>query len=233
MGDSVLQYKTLLFDADETLFDFARAEREAISDTLTALGVQPTDALILAYSRINDGMWKRLERGEITKAALKTERFAVYAMENELSLDAKTAADTYVQCLAKKPYLFAGVTALCEKLSKTHALYIITNGIGSVQRSRFALSGLAPYFRDLFISEEIGAEKPARAYFDAVARRIKDFSPKDTLVIGDSLSSDIKGGIAAGLATCWYNKKGIIPPADVKPDYTVSTLEALSALLCP
>ncbi len=228
-----MQYKTLLLDADETLFDFARAEREAISDTLAALGVQPTDALILSYSRINEEMWKRLEQGKITKAALKTERFAVFAEENALSIDTKAAADTYVQCLAKKPYLFAGVTALCEKLSKTYALYIITNGIGSVQRSRFALSGLAPYFRGMFISEELGAEKPEKAYFDEVARRIQGFCPESTLVIGDSLSSDIRGGIAAGLATCWYNKKGIIPPADVKPDYTVSTLEALSALLCP
>ncbi len=225
------RYHTVLFDADNTLFDFTSAEREAISDTLRLLGVAPSEEKISLYSRINDEHWKMLERGEITKEALKIMRFSRYFTAMGITLDATDAARTYEEFLSKRADLIPGAFDVCRALSKALRLYIITNGIKCVQRNRLSSSHIKPYFTDIFISEEIGFEKPHKGFFDAVANKIEGFSQKDTIVVGDSLTSDIKGGIAAGIDTCWFDPKGKEISEAIPYTYRIEALEELVPLL--
>lgn len=218
------RYRTILLDADNTLFDFNRCEHDALFDALRALGVSPTEEMAASYSAINDAYWKKLERGEVDKPTLKIRRFADFCALYCPQVEATRLAPLYVDRLTTKRFLIDGALALCETLSAHCRLYLITNGIESVQLGRLSASPLRPLFQDCFISGKIGYEKPHREYFEAVARAIPDFDPATTLVVGDSLSSDIKGGVAAGLDTCWYNPKGKEAPADLPVTYIVSRL---------
>ncbi|MBQ8341496.1 MAG: YjjG family noncanonical pyrimidine nucleotidase [Clostridia bacterium] len=225
------RYQTLLFDADQTLLDFLKSERAALIEALHTVGVSPTEKMIETYSAINLSLWKRLERGEITKAALREERFAEFSRVYGLSVSVPLLADNYMKALTTKSFLLDGALEVCQALSQTCRLYVITNGIASVQHGRFDNSLLAPLFLDTFISDEIGAEKPAKAFFDAVFTKIPNFDSKTTLVIGDSLTSDMAGGIAAGLDTCWFNPEGKPIPADMPITYTVQRLEDVIPLV--
>ncbi|MBQ3063263.1 MAG: YjjG family noncanonical pyrimidine nucleotidase [Clostridia bacterium] len=225
------RYKTVLFDADNTLFDFSRAELSAIAETLALFGIAPTAEHCARYSRINDEMWKRLERGEITKEALRVVRFVAFLEEIGARADVNAMADAYLTRLSVQTYTIAGATALVQMLAADCRLYIITNGIACVQKRRFAASPFVPYFKGLFISEEIGFEKPHPAFFAAVAAKIPDFDAKATLVVGDSLSSDMAGGVAAGLDTCWYNPKNTPNSKNLPITYTVRTLEEVLSVV--
>ena len=219
------RYHTILFDADHTLLDFLRSEQAALREALSEMGVIPDDAMIAAYSAINDATWKRLERGEITKTELRTVRFAEFCRHFGLSLDVDTLADRYLTSLATQSFLMKGALEVCRTLAAHCRLYIITNGIAAVQHGRLDTSLLRPYFEQIFISDEIGFEKPRKEFFDAVAAAIPRFDPADTLVVGDSLSSDMVGGIAAGLDTCWLAPEGKQAPADMPITYVIHRLE--------
>ena len=225
------RYDTVLFDADNTLFDFTRAEREAIGKTLRFFDITPNSDRIALYSKINESVWKRLERGEITKTALRTTRFSEFGQALGISLDAVRAADVYQDFLSGCVYLLPGSLEVCRVLSEKFKLFIITNGIQEVQRKRISASALRPYFTDLFISDEIGFEKPHKAFFDAVAKRIEGFCAKNTLIVGDSLTSDIKGGVVAGLDTCWLDRTGKGDNGNVPYTYRIRELEELLPLL--
>ena len=225
------RYKTVLFDADNTLFDFTLAEREAIALTMREFGIEPSEARIALYSSINDEMWKRLERGEITKEALRVARFSDFLKEIGVTADATTMADSYVAALSLQSHPIKGALELVGALKPHCRLYIVTNGIASVQHRRFAASVFKPYFDGLFISEEIGFEKPHAAFFEAVARAIPGFDAATTLMVGDSLTSDIAGGVAAGLDTCWYNPRGAENSRKLPITYTVSTIEEILPLV--
>ena len=219
-----MRYTTVLFDADNTLFDFSKAERAALDDALTAFGVTPDEKKARHYSAVNDMMWKKLERGEISKSVLRVARFEVFCRDCELDVDVPALAVAYTDRLAEKAFLLPGALATCRTLAAFCDLYLITNGLKAVQEKRFAASPLKPFFKGLFISEAVGAEKPDPAYFAAVARAIDGFDPAKTLVVGDSLTSDIAGGIAAGLDTCWFNPKHLKNPG-LPVTYTVDRLE--------
>lgn len=231
-GDKTLkQYEILLLDADETLFDFPRAESEAVCDALRGMGVTADTEMIATYSRINDGFWKMLERGEIGKEELRVARFEAFCRHYGIVLDVARLALAYTDALATKCYLLPGALEVCRTLAAHTDLYIITNGIASVQRGRFSRSPLQGLIKDLFISEEIGAEKPSKVYFDTVAARIPHFEAEKALIVGDSLTSDIRGGINAGIDTCWFNRKGKVAPDDMPITYTIRTLEELVPLV--
>lgn len=227
----MVRYPIVLFDADNTLFDFHTSEREALCDALRFVGITPNEEMIQVYSRINDALWKRLERGEVTKNALRVIRFEELCAYYGLKTDVARLAVAYTDFLSTKQYLMPGAMEVCEALAPHCDLYIITNGIKSVQRGRFEPSPLRPFFKDLFISEELGFEKPKREYFDAVAASIPDFDPRRALVVGDSLSSDVQGGIQAGIDTCWINHKGQTPPDDLRIDYVIRELKDVVPLV--
>ena len=225
------RYHTILLDADQTLLDFKRSESAALTEALAEMGVDADENMLNKYSEINSATWKRLERGEIAKSDLKTVRFAEFCKWYDLSLDIVRLAEQYLASLATKTFLIEGALEVCRRLSQYCRLYIITNGIASVQHGRLDHSSLRPYFHDIFISDELGAEKPEKAFFEQVFHRIPNFDPNDTLVVGDSLTSDIQGGICAGLDTCWLNPYDEKPFVDMKITYTVKRLEDVIPLV--
>lgn len=225
--DAVNRFHTILFDADGTLLDFHRSEREALADCLSARGLPCDSDLIELYSCINDEHWKMLERGEITRVQLYVRRFAAFFDACGFSSDPTTMHDDYIRALSTKSYLIDGAYELCARLRETCRLYLITNGNTKVQHGRFDPSPLQPLFEKSFISEEIGYDKPSAEYFNFVKAAIPQFDPADTLVVGDSLTSDIGGGIAAGLATCWYNPKGKPVPDGMKIDFVVEDFDGV------
>lgn len=225
------RYTHLLFDADGTLLDFAAAERAALRDTLAVHGIAVTPDVAAAYHAINDAIWRQIETGEFDRANLNAARFGRLAERYGFTYDPVALGDEYFSHMAQNGQLIEGALALCRDLARRYTLAIVTNGTARVQHGRLDGTPLMETMSYCFISEEIGAEKPSPAFFAAVAAAIPDFAPETALVIGDSLSSDIAGGIAAGIDTVWYNPAGKSAPAHCTPTYTVSDYAALRTLL--
>ena len=204
------KYDIILLDADDTLLDFKRAEKAAITETLLAFGLPSSEYIISAYSEINSRCWKMLERREITKAHLKVLRFAELCKRFSFDANPAKIAENYEKKLSEQAFLINGALDFCKNLSARCEIYLITNGIKSVQDGRMARSGILPYIKEVFVSEDIGFEKPDVRYFQIVASKIEKFSKERALVVGDSLSSDIAGGINFGLDTCWFNPSGFV-----------------------
>ena len=221
------RYPYLLFDADDTLFDFSAANHNAFARVCAHCGLTYTEALYKHYESINAPLWQQLNRGEVTKEFLVVERFRRFLAE--VGADADPAECNRIQLagLGSSSVLFPEALDVVQTLSKTHKLYIVTNAVASVQRARLAASAIAPYITAAFISEEAGAAKPSRAYFDYVLARIDGITPDNCLVIGDSLTSDIQGAVNAGLPACWYNPKGNPRPAELPIDYEIRDLREL------
>ena len=226
-----MPYSIALFDADNTLLDFTRAEHDALCLSLAARGLPRDEGTVALYSAINDSHWKRLERGETTRDLLKVARFADFFGATGHSGDPAAMARDYEAALGRQTHLVDGALELIQALHGKCRLFIITNGITAVQKSRFGGCALAPYFEHSFISEEMGCAKPEKKFFDLVAASIPGFDPAEALVIGDSLSSDILGGVNAGLHTCWFNPAGKPAPADLPITYTVRRLADIYPIL--
>lgn len=232
------RYDTILFDADGTLFDFDRSEANAIGEVLSICGLPVNDETVELYHRINDAEWKALERGETTREKLKVDRFAklIAALSERgvtASSTAKEMCDLYVDRLSQQCIMIDGAVEVCERLVRTHSLHIITNGITHVQTSRFSRSPIMKFMGNMFISEQMGAVKPERRYFELVFEALgitPDEAKERCIVVGDSLTSDIMGAVNAGLDSCWYNPRGIEPGA-VLPTYTISSLQELYGIL--
>jgi YjjG family noncanonical pyrimidine nucleotidase len=226
-----MKYSFLLFDADHTLFDFNKSEYLALKSALEELGCPSTDAHIERYSDINVKYWKMLERGEIDKISLKLARFVEFGREFGFEDKAEDLSDLYMENLAHESHLFDGALELVAKLSESYRLFIITNGVKSTQDGRFGVSPITKYFEKIFISEVVGAEKPSIEFFDAVANGIEGFDKSRALVIGDSLSSDIKGAINSKIDCIWYNPMKKSAPEGWDITYTVSNFDEILDIL--
>lgn len=231
------KYKYLLFDADNTLFDFSQAEYNSFKRTCAAFGVSFSEELYKAYSAINDGLWKQLERGEIKLEFLKLERFRRlltehlgYNSDEETSETADKWRAEYMENLSHQSCLVDGAEEICAVLSEKYTMYITTNGIAHIQKSRFVPSPIYKYFSGMFISEEIGASKPSGEYFRYVLDKIGDRNKADYLVIGDSLTSDCDGAINLGLDICFYNPHGKTTDGR-NVTYNISKLSCLADIL--
>lgn len=226
-----MKYSTILFDADGTLFDFDKSEKNALTEVLNFFGIDATESMTAGYNKINDSLWKMLERNEIDKESLKTKRFEIFCDRYKIGIEPSVIAKNYIVALSNQTEYIDGAIEVCKSLSEKCRLYIITNGIKYVQYKRIKKSMLYHYFKDIFISEEIGYEKPNAAYFEAVSNKIDGFCKKTTLVVGDSLTSDIKGGINFGFDVCWFNQKQTKAPADLNINYTITELDELIKII--
>ena len=220
-----MRYDTILFDADDTLLDFKRSEHDALTLTLTSFELPSDKTVTDTYSEINDGYWKALERGEVTKEALKVHRFADLCAHFGFEIDPEKMAREYERNLANMSYLLDGAKELLRDMAEKYRIYIVTNGIKEVQMGRLGGSEIRDHFIKAFVSEEMGCEKPRVEYFEAVAREIPDFDKTRTVIIGDSLSSDIKGGMNFGIDTCWFNPKGKQAPEGMKITFVASSFD--------
>ena len=228
------KYTTVLFDADNTLLDFDKDEHCALLKVMELYGVPVTEENISTYIKINQGMWKAIERGEITKPELKRTRFKNFfeAINFRCDTDPFEVNEKYLSLLGEGGNTLEGAAELCRELKeKGYDLYIVTNGIEKTQRKRLKRSGLLPFFTDIFVSEAIGHQKPKREYFDYVLSHIAEKDMDKIILVGDSLTSDIKGAMNAGLKSVWLNLKGQALPEEYRPDYVIEDVRDVRGIL--
>ncbi|MBP3369742.1 MAG: YjjG family noncanonical pyrimidine nucleotidase [Clostridia bacterium] len=226
-----MRYTTVLFDADGTLLDFARSEDEAVRETMRLAGIEPDDTKVATYSKINDGLWKMLERKEIEKNVLLYRRFELFCEHYGYTADARKMATDYMELLSGKGYLLDGARELLLSLHGRVKMYIITNGVDFIQRRRYAKSGISDLFDGIFISGELGFEKPDPKYFECVEQALGTLDRESTLVVGDSLTSDIKGANNYSLDSCWFNPKKK-PTSDIAvPSYVATTFDDVYSII--
>ena len=221
----------LFLDLDDTILDFHKAERIAISRTFREYGIEPTEEVLQRYHVINRLHWQMLERGELTRDQVLVQRFEALFSERGIVCDGAAVAKSYEQYLSIGHYFLPGAEAAVKRLSQKYRLFLASNGTASVQAGRMTSANLYPYFEKVFVSQEIGFNKPAKAYFDACFSQIPGFDPCRAMMVGDSLTSDIQGGNNAGILTCWVNGRGEAPDPNIPADYEIKALSELEALL--
>jgi YjjG family noncanonical pyrimidine nucleotidase len=221
----------LLFDADGTLFDFDRAESIALKHAFQSINTPFEDEYLDIYRRINQELWQALERREITPKVLPVRRFELLIDVLQLTASPVEMSEVYLAQLSLCAELIDGAYDVLRTLHATCRIAIVTNGLQAVQRSRLANSRIRDYITALVISEEIGAAKPEPAFFDIAFERLGHPAKSEVLLIGDSLSSDIKGGADYGLDTCWFNPAGEPRPNDLRINYEIAHLHQLLEVL--
>lgn len=225
------QYKALFFDLDRTLLDFAASEKKGLQAIFAAHHITFTDEMRAYYLQENEKLWAAYEKGEIEKDTIFQTRFPKLVSHFGLSLDGLALEQAYRKTLEHGFDMMDGALELVKTLSKNYELYVVTNGLQSTQYKRLHATGLAPYFQKVFVSEEIGYQKPNKSYFDYCFQALPHLSPNDVLIIGDSLSSDILGGNQYGIDTCWMNAEQLPNHTNIVPMYEIHTLSALYDIL--
>lgn len=224
---------TILWDIDGTLLDFAAAERAALRTLFKEYHLGDcTDKMLQKYARINRAYWERLERGEISKAEVLVGRFFDF-FEQE-GIDSRIAAefnDKYQICLGDTIVYHDDSFHIVQSLQGKVRQYVVSNGTVVAQTKKLNRSGLGKLMDDIFLSEQIGAEKPSMDFFDKVFETIGNIDKNQTMIVGDSLTSDICGGNRAGIITCWYNPEQAENSAQVHVDYEITDLHEVYRIL--
>ncbi len=229
MADTIR--KKILFDIDDTILDFHTAERNSITQAFTDFGIPVDETVLRRYSEINLRCWEELEKGTMTRDEVLVSRFEKLFAETLVDASPALVQDHYEALLESGHYFVPGAPELLETLYPRYDLYLISNGNTVTQECRLKSAGIGPYFKGIFISEQIGANKPSRAFFDACFAAIPGFRREDALIVGDSLTSDILGGINASVRTCWFNPAGLPSRDHIRPDYEIRSLDELPTLL--
>lgn len=223
--------KNIFFDLDDTLFDFHAAEKVALAKTLEKLGIEPFFEILSRYSEINLSQWKLLEQGKIARERLKIRRYELLFDEFGICASAKAAAEYYESFLSEEHIFIDGAEDILKILYGKYRLFVVSNGIARVQNSRLESSGIKKYFNEIFISQNIGFNKPDKSFFDVCFSQIPDFSKNESVIVGDSLTSDIAGGKNAGIATVWFNPEKFLNETEIIPDFEVHSLSEISLLI--
>ncbi|MCR5715574.1 MAG: YjjG family noncanonical pyrimidine nucleotidase, partial [Lachnospiraceae bacterium] len=198
----------LFWDFDDTILDFRAAEHRSLGTVLTELGIDPAPEMLSRYSRINAQYWKRMEDGELTRNEVLVGRFAQFLTELGIDADPETVSLRYEEGIRQSGDVIPEAIEVLEHYYGKIPMVAVSNGSAKVQHNRIRLTGIGKYFEKIFISEEVGAEKPFPEFFDACFASLPPVDKERSFLIGDSLTSDIRGGIAAGLRTIWYNRFG-------------------------
>ena len=223
--------KNLLIDLDDTLLDFGKAESIALTKTLLKCKIEPSEQLLARYHEINASLWHALEEGRILRSELLLERFRRLSEEFSLSLDPVLTQSYYDEFLSMGCFFIPGAKELLDELAEQYTLYIASNGNVRAQQKRIANAGLSGYFTDVFLSEVIGHDKPDPAFFDACFARMEGADRDNTVMIGDSLRSEMLGGMRYGLPTVWFNPKRLPLPEGMHVDAVIHSLSQLPATL--
>ena len=224
-------YEFLFLDLDDTILDFQKAEHIALSKTLESFGLTPTEEVLKRYNQINRAHWEALERKEMTRAQVLLGRFQMLFREFQLNVDPEKVARIYERNLGIGHWFLPGAEEAVERLSKKYKLYLASNGTASVQKGRMTSANLYRFFEKVFVSQEIGANKPSIEYFERCFAQISDFDKAKAIIVGDSLTSDILGGQNAGITTCWVNPGHKPGREDIRVDYEIEALSQLENLL--
>lgn len=232
-------YRTLFFDMDGTLLDFDRAEAVGIREVLRRYGLPVTDENAGLYHRVNAKCWQEFEEGILSREQVVVERFHRFFGLKGIQADAAEAETLYRSFLDQSAFLIGGAKELLEELKETgrFQMYVVTNGVAATQRKRIRAAGIWDYFDDVFISEELDSQKPQKLFFDRCLARLgvgadgAEAFLRTALVIGDSLTSDIKGAFNAGIDSCWYNPSSAPNERQIPVTYQIKTLEEIKEIL--
>jgi len=225
------KYAWLLFDADGTLFDYEKAEASALEKAFAEIGERFEPLLLQTYRQINHDIWQAFERRQITAERLRLRRFELLFEALQLEVSPERFSALYLRHLAAGTHLVDGAHEVVAALHGTYRLAIVTNGLKDVQSARLAGSAIGRYFATVVISEEVGAVKPDRAFFEATFDRLGRPPKAEVLLVGDSVSSDIEGGVNYGLDTCWFNPGRQSRPPGLSCTYEIGQLSELAQLL--
>ena len=225
------KYKTLLFDVDDTLLDFQKAEKMALRMLFEEKGIPLTSEVEVQYKTINKSLWDAFEEGKMNRDEVVNTRFSILFKEYGEEVDGILFENNYRSYLEEGNQLIQGAFEFISQIQSEYDLYIVTNGISKTQDKRLRNAGLHTLFQDVFVSEDTGFQKPMKEYFDYVFEQIPNFAPEEGLIIGDSLSADIKGGYVAGIDTCWFNPEKKSNNSEIMPTYEVQNFEELYAIL--
>ncbi len=223
--------KHILIDLDDTVLDFRRCEAEALKLALAECGIEPTEHTVRRYSEINDAGWKKLEAGLITRERLLVWRFEELFSELGVIADAEEVNAAYKLRLSEQCFFVDGAPEMLDALYGKYRLYLASNGTAVVQDGRIARAGIAKYFDRIFISQRLGFNKPDPRFFDAAFDAIGDVKREETVIVGDSPSSDIRGGMNAGIRTVWFDPDGKALPPGITPTFIVRTLAEVPSVI--
>lgn len=225
-------YKILLFDLDNTLLDFDLAENIALTKLLEEQKVENLEEYKKAYTTINKSLWEKLEKNEITRTYLVNNRFKMLFEKFGNKKDGNYLSNRYKEILGMQGQHIKGAYELLEKLKKSnYKLYAVTNGMQNIQNNRLKNSKITKFFDGIFISEKVGYQKPNIKFFEYIANKIPNFTKDKSIIIGDSLNADIKGGIDFGIDTAWINFKNLKIDLDIKPKYIIKNYKDLEDIL--
>lgn len=226
-----MKYEIILFDVDDTLFDFGMSEEKALHNTFVKFGLPKGMTDYRAdYKEISKGLWGDLEQGRITLSELGVERFKRLIAKHKLDISAEVFSNSYLEYLGKETHLIQGAVELCGRLTD-YRLAIMTNGFTAVQTARIENSPLRNTFEYIIMSEEAGFQKPDIGIFDYAFSKLQITDRAKVLIVGDSLTSDIQGGINYGIDTCWFNPHLKENKLDIKPTYEIRKLLDLLNIL--
>ncbi|CAH0196639.1 Pyrimidine 5'-nucleotidase YjjG [Peribacillus sp. Bi96] len=222
-----MKYEIIFFDVDDTLLDFGISEKRALHNTFLEFGL-PTgvEEYEGSYQEISRVLWRDLEQGIIHLTDLGVERFKRLFLKHELKIHADAFSQAYLRYLSKEIHLVPGAAEVCRNLEGCR-LAIITNGFTTVQTARIGGSPLCQTFEHLIVSQEAGFQKPERGIFDYAFSKLMITEKSKALIVGDSLTSDIQGGLNYGMDTCWYNPHQKDNNSGIKPTYEISKLTDL------
>lgn len=222
-----MSYHILLFDLDDTLLNFGANEADSLNKLFEQHGYAFSDELCRVYNSVNKQLWVDYENGNIELDDVLNTRFSKTMLKLGKVVDGIEWENQYREFLGNGCQLMEGALELCRSLSVSHRLFVITNGITQTQIKRLKQSGLYEFFEDVFDSQSIGNRKPSKEFFDYVVSHINGFKAKEALIIGDSLNTDIKGGLFAGIDTCWFNSKLEKFSAEIQSTYMITSLAGL------
>lgn len=226
-----MSYSTFLIDLDHTLFDTDASEVASFNDTLRAAGIGDPEPLLGPYQRINLELWALVEAGQLRPQDVRTQRFERLVDEHQVDADPLQLADDFVTGLGTHGELYHGAYEVLNELSRQASLALVTNGLSEVQRVRIERLGLDDLFDAIVISAEVGAAKPGTEIFDITFAALESPDRGTALMVGDNLSSDIQGGVNAGIATCWYNPHGKSAADDGSIHHEIADLRELLRLV--
>lgn len=223
--------ENVLIDLDNTILDFSAGEEVALGEVFEKIGVPMTPELYASYSAINKALWERLERGEITRPEVFAERYRLFFEKEGIAYPPDHAEAYYEKRLSVRHFFMPGAEETLALLTARYRVYLATNGVPFIQKGRLASAGIENAFAGIFISEELGANKPDKTYFDLCFARMPGAVRENTVMVGDSLTSDILGGKNAGIRTVYYNPQGTPKSGPATPDYEIRHLSELPQLL--
>lgn len=227
----MINKKILLLDLDNTLIDFNECARHSIIEIFESFGFTYTEKVFETFIEENIKIWKRLEKGEITKADLRANRWNIILSRLGIDFDGTVIEELFEKGVANGAYPVEGAYELLDYLYPKYELYIVSNGFRFVQENRLKIGDFRKYFKDIFLSEDIGIQKPAKEFFDYCFEKMNNPPKQSVMLIGDSLSADITGGINYGIDTIWFNKNGDELPKDINPTYIVDKLCDIKKIL--